>query len=84
MAHNHPRPKSPWAVICRGHEDIPGAPACGQVFLTKHEYQRQMDRPDSTWHCPKCGADAWWDDDNYELHLNMQEAEEEEDAEDPT
>lgn len=80
MPHNHPRPKGPYAVICRG-TDIPDVPPCGQVFLTKHEYDRQMSSPDSLWFCPKCGGYAWFDDDNYERHLDMLEAEEEENAE---
>lgn len=48
---------TPWAVICDTD---------GQVFLTSEEYERQMNRPDSMWQCPRCRDVAQWDDDNYE------------------
>lgn len=51
---------TPWAVECGEH---------GQVFLTEAEYSRQMANPDNNWTCPRCGADAGWDDDNYEKSL---------------
>lgn len=51
---------TPYLVHCREH---------GQVFLTEAEYTRQMDNPDNGWTCPHCGADAGWDDDNYESYL---------------
>lgn len=51
---------TPYLVHCRTH---------GKVFLTEAEYQRQMWNPDNGWTCPECGADADWDDDNYEASL---------------
>jgi hypothetical protein len=56
---------TPYRVIC--HYDPLGRTGCGGSFLTYEEYVRQMERPDATWQCPKCGSyDASWDDDNYE------------------
>jgi hypothetical protein len=48
---------TPWAVICPRH---------GQVFMNADGYFRQMDFTDSKWICPKCGANAEWDDENFE------------------
>lgn len=54
-------------VICRGHGDP--FPDCGKVDIDAKEYERQMMRPDSTWRCPECGAEAWFDDERFEeLH----------------
>lgn len=62
------REESPWAVMCDGvAEDLP---SCGKVFLTESEYDAQMERPNSLWKCPFCGASAQWDDENYEKWLD--------------
>jgi hypothetical protein len=55
------------AIICPIH---------GTVFLTQAEYNRQMDKPDSIWKCPKfethkdrmglCGQPSEFDDDFWE------------------
>jgi hypothetical protein len=55
---------TPWAVFCRKH---------GVVYLSRCEYDRQMNNPDSLWNCPICGRLASWDDDNYELACEEQE-----------
>lgn len=57
---------TPWAVTCGE------APMCseGLIFLTREEYDQQVNNPNATWKCPKCGGEAWWDDDNYEKHLD--------------
>jgi hypothetical protein len=56
---------TPYRVIC--YYNSLGGTGCGGSFLTYEEYSRQMNRPDATWQCPKCGSyDASWDDDNYE------------------
>ena len=52
-------------VICRGGHGE-GLPACGKVGLTQREYDRQMDRPDRGWHCPRCGGLADFDDERFE------------------
>lgn len=57
---------TPWAVVCREH---------GKVFLTNHEYNRQMNRPNSLWQCPMCLDSAAWDDDTYEAWLDEMEKE---------
>ena len=58
-----PEPEStPWAVICSMH---------GRMFLTKAQYDAQMNQPDLRWRCPCCGEDANWDDDNYEDGLEQ-------------
>jgi len=36
------------------------------VFLTEADYDAALGRPDEPWYCPRCGARAEWDDDNYE------------------
>ena len=47
-------------VSCRLH---------GDVDIDKAEYMRQMARPNSLWKCPKCGANAQFNDNRYEeLH----------------
>lgn len=46
-----------YAVTCPLH---------GQTFLTKEEYDRQMEQPDNYWMCPRCGSAAAFDDDNYD------------------
>ena len=52
--------ETPWAVVCQeGH---------GKVCLTKEQYDRQMNRPDSLWYCPLDGCCAYWDDEHYEKH----------------
>lgn len=55
------------AVICRG-DSVPGQQPCGQVPLSESEYNRQMNRPDSLWACPRCGSTAEFDDDYFEEH----------------
>lgn len=55
---------TPWAVRCPEH---------GQVYLTSHEYRRQLARADVRWWCPICGLVCDWDDDNYEEWLEQQE-----------
>ena len=47
------------AVVCKEH---------GQVHLSEGDYMRQMNKPDSTWYCPYCGDDAYFDEDYYEDH----------------
>ena len=61
-------PNRPYAaVVCMGHGDP--IPACGKVDLTRAEYDEQMRYPDRGWRCPKCKADAWFDDERFEkLH----------------
>lgn len=51
---------TPWAIRCHKH---------GKVYLTNHEYNRQMNRANAHWECPLCPAwnnYAGFDDDNYE------------------
>lgn len=56
--------KAPWAgVICLGH--FPNS-SCGRVDLDREQYNAQMMRPDSTWRCPNCQAEAEFDDTRYE------------------
>lgn len=65
--------KTPWAVWCYGL--MKEVPSCGQQFLTKDEYSRQLSRADQGWECPLCGADAEWDDSNYEEAMELLEVE---------
>jgi hypothetical protein len=44
-----------YAVVCNDE--------CGLQFLSEEDYNRQMDRPDAFWRCPKCGGQAEWDDE---------------------
>lgn len=53
--------KTPYAVDCEG--------GCGKSYLSEEEYDRQMSNIDARWKCPKCGGEAWFDDDNYEDSL---------------
>ena len=48
------------AVLCPLH---------GSVDIDEAEYDRQMDRPNSLWVCPKCHNVAQFDDRRFEeLH----------------
>ena len=55
---------TPYAVHCEG---LLEGYSCGLVYLTPEEYARQMSQPHRTWRCPRCLAEAWWDDDIYEV-----------------
>lgn len=57
---NNRKDKTPYAVYCNGYFD---GMTCGLQFLSEDQYLAQLNRPDSTWRCPKCSADASWDDD---------------------
>lgn len=64
---------TPWAIIC-DPVDMHGvgvmSGGCGQVFLTRKEYLRQLSLPDARWVCPKCGASPVdFDDENYSEKL---------------
>jgi hypothetical protein len=54
--------RTPYAVLCDDH---------GQQFLTEHQYNLQINRPDARWRCPRCGEDAYWDDDEYEATMDF-------------
>lgn len=61
-------PNLPFAfVLCSSSEN-----RCGVQPLTKGEYERQMSRPDATWRCPKCGGEAWYDDERSEAAQGVQ------------
>jgi hypothetical protein len=60
---------TPYAVTCPTH---------GRVYLTRGEYDRQMENGDVRWKCPRfvnvdpigpCGEESEFDDGNYELAL---------------
>ncbi len=55
---SHISPKTPFAIDCYGD--------CGKVYLSEEEYDRQMMAVDSTWKCPICRCEAYFDDDNFE------------------
>ena len=57
--------RTPWAVICHRH---------GRVYLSSHEYRRQLCHADARWICPHDHLVADWDDDNYEEYLSEQGA----------
>lgn len=52
---------TPWAIHCRKH---------GKVYLSRSEYNYQMNHGDELWSCPICCVLAQWDDDNYEEALD--------------
>jgi len=53
----HGRPRTPYAVYCEGPWDIPGH-GHELVYLTREEYNKQMDEPSKTWRCPICRYEA--------------------------
>lgn len=57
---NNRKDKTPYAVNCNGHID---GMNCGLQYLSEDQYLAQLNRPDSTWRCPVCRAEASWDDD---------------------
>ncbi len=63
---------TPYATVCRGDPEV-GHGGCGVVYMTEEFYILQLDRPDSTWRCARCGYEARWDDDSYEKSLNQGE-----------
>lgn len=65
---------TPWAVHCPKH---------GLVYLTREEYDRQMQKSDYRWECTAwtledpigpCGAWSEWDDDIYEAAMYPEKA----------
>lgn len=56
---------TPWAVICARHQT---------VYLTSHEYNRQMDNPSGLWECPICRQNARWSDHNYDQAGEIEQA----------
>lgn len=50
---------TPWAVRCLTH---------GQVYLTRRQYEYQLERIDRFWRCPYCGRISKFDFDNFEAH----------------
>lgn len=58
---------TPWGVHCTGAHEL-GPPCNGGkiIYLTRGEYNKQMNNPDALWKCPYCGYAAYWDDKNYE------------------
>jgi hypothetical protein len=75
------RPKTNWAVICRGPYDMPEVEGCGRVYLSEEEYDLQMhpSMADKTWRCPECGCECW-PDDNLMCDSDGDDYEHEEDA----
>lgn len=41
-------------------------PIHGKVDIDTLEYDRQMEKPDVLWKCPKCGEVAQFDDERFE------------------
>jgi hypothetical protein len=57
------------AVMCHGD--------CGQVLLTKEQYDQQMQNANRPWLCPNCGNSADFDDTYFEtLHPSEENADE--------
>jgi hypothetical protein len=69
-----PTMNTPYAVFCHS---APGR-GCkgGRQYLTKEQYDKQMNDPNALWKCPTCGQLAEWDDDNYEEHMGIESSEE--------
>lgn len=49
--------ETPYRVWCK---------KCGPQFLSKTEYQRQMNNVNSRWKCPVCYCPSVWDDSWFE------------------
>ena len=62
IKHNKPSSEPYAAVDCRLH---------GTVDIDHAEYMRPLSMPNSKWKCPRCGADAQFNDERYE-ELNPQ------------
>jgi len=60
---------TPYAVDCDG---LLPEHACGKIYLTLKGYMHQIKHPDARWKCPICGADAWFDDDNFDKDDDME------------
>lgn len=63
------RERTPWAVRCRGDVFDQACDGGELIFLTKEEYDAQLNQPDRTWRCPFCKGEATWDDENYEKEV---------------
>lgn len=58
----------PYAFLsCNGLDDE--FKPCGTVSISKEEYERQMDNPYARWRCPKCGAEAEFEDEESEAAM---------------
>lgn len=69
---------TPWGVHCQGVDPEVGAGPCNDgkiIYLIEAAYLEQLRMPDVLWRCPRCGASAWWDDDNWESAINYGEVE---------
>lgn len=66
--------RTPYAVHCAGIDPGEGFGSCtiGLVYLTEEEYNQQMNAPNRTWRCPKCGGDAYWSDSNFESYFESE------------
>lgn len=51
---------TPYAVDCR---------QCGLLYLTHHEYRRQLWQANARWVCPVCGGTASWSDEEHEAAI---------------
>ena len=61
MNRDNTKDPTPFAVYCNG-DALGEQLSCGLVFLSETEYEKQLDKPDLLWCCPKCGSSAEWDD----------------------
>jgi rubredoxin len=62
----HGNIRTRYAIICHGWEEN-DPNACGLVYLSRVEYERQMSNPNKTWECPICGLyPASFSDDNFD------------------
>lgn len=51
-----------YGVICANEVAYCAPENSGIVELPEKEYLRQLNNPDATWRCPRCRAEAIWDD----------------------
>jgi hypothetical protein len=59
VKHMHIGEGAPW-IFCKGDPDV-GHHGCGYVELSRDEYEKQMNRPNTTWRCPTCGfGEVFW------------------------
>lgn len=69
---------TPWGVHCHGIDPEVGAGPCNDgniIYLIEAAYVEQLSNAYAFWHCPRCGANASWDDANYEAAIDASDVE---------
>lgn len=59
-------------LLCQECIELSEGKDNGERYLSRHEYNRQMDNPSKGWQCPICGTYPCTFDDDYFEQRNME------------